>query len=62
MMRERALMAVNDNEDLFKRHYRNVMAELEKQSIALQIKKKEREKEEEYRRAMRAEVSNVIEM
>ena len=45
MMCERENMATNDREDLFKRHYNNVMEELQRQAEAEQVMKDERQKE-----------------
>jgi hypothetical protein len=61
MMRERACMAANDKEDLFKRHFNNVMDELAKQVLAAEKLKAKREGEDAFLRKARAEVFHIIE-
>jgi hypothetical protein len=61
MMEERALMAHHDREDLFKRHFRNVLAELEKQAAMEKELEKKREEEDAFLRKARAEVFHIVE-
>lgn len=61
MMRERTLMAACDREDLFKRHYNNVMEQLAKQALAAQKMKEKLEEKDSFLRKARAEVFHIIE-
>lgn len=61
MLRERALMAQNDKEDLFRRHFRGVLAQLARQAEAEREEQRRREEEDAYLRKARAEVFHLVE-
>ncbi len=55
-------MAAQDREDIFRRHFRNVLAELARQAAAEESERERREREQARLRRAREEVSNLIEV
>jgi hypothetical protein len=62
MILERVCMAAQDREDIFRRHFRNVLAELARQAAAEESERERREREQARLRRAREEVSNLIEV